>query len=60
MIPLLPVFFGNVLKRSQSCLRIEDRKGTLRPGADADFTVFDKDGYVVSTWVNGKVVWNRS
>ena len=53
-------FFEDVLKASQRCLGIENRKGTLRPGADADFTVFDKEGYVLSTWIKGKVVWNRS
>jgi N-acetylglucosamine-6-phosphate deacetylase len=51
---------GKALKCLQRCLGIEDRKGTLRAGADADFVVFDEDGYVLSTWVDGKVVWNRS
>ncbi|KAK0190972.1 carbohydrate esterase family 9 protein [Armillaria mellea] len=39
------------------CLGIEDRKGTLRPGADADLVVLDKQGYVQSTWVRGRQVW---
>ncbi|KAF8342708.1 Metallo-dependent hydrolase [Cantharellus anzutake] len=42
------------------CLGIESTKGTLRPGADADLVVLDKnDGSVLSTWVAGKKVWNR-
>ncbi|KAF9464983.1 Metallo-dependent hydrolase [Collybia nuda] len=39
------------------CLGIESRKGTLRPGADADFVVLDRKGVVLSTWVRGKEVW---
>jgi len=39
------------------CLGIENRKGTLRPGADADFVVLDRRGNVLSTWVKGKEAW---
>ncbi|KAG6828255.1 hypothetical protein H0H92_008643 [Tricholoma furcatifolium] len=39
------------------CLGIENRKGTLRPGADADFVVLDRRGTVLSTWVKGKEAW---
>ncbi|KAK0486935.1 carbohydrate esterase family 9 protein [Armillaria luteobubalina] len=42
------------------CLGIEDRKGTLRSGADADLVVLDKQGYVQSTWVKGRRVWVRN
>ncbi|KAJ7502987.1 carbohydrate esterase family 9 protein [Mycena galericulata] len=41
------------------CLGIENRKGTLRPGADADMVVLDRQGNVVSTWVKGKQVWGH-
>ncbi|KAK0468333.1 carbohydrate esterase family 9 protein [Desarmillaria tabescens] len=41
------------------CLGIEDRKGTLRPGADADLVVLNKQGYVQSTWVKGRQVWMK-
>ncbi|KAF9501398.1 Metallo-dependent hydrolase [Pleurotus eryngii] len=41
------------------CLGIEHKKGTLRPGADADLVVLDRQGNVVSTWVKGMEVWNR-
>lgn len=41
------------------CLGIESRKGTLRPGADADLIVLDRKGYVQSTWVKGRQVWKR-
>ena len=42
------------------CLGIENKKGTLRAGADADLVVLDKKGYVQSTWVKGKEVWTRA
>ncbi|RPD58145.1 Metallo-dependent hydrolase [Lentinus tigrinus ALCF2SS1-7] len=42
------------------CLGIENRKGTLRPGADADLVVLDRKGKVLSTWVRGREVWSKS
>lgn len=42
------------------CLGIEKRKGTLRPGADADLVVLSRQGDVLSTWVRGKEVWTRN
>ncbi|TFY71557.1 hypothetical protein EVG20_g1443 [Dentipellis fragilis] len=42
------------------CLGIENTKGTLRPGADADLVVLDKQGNVQSTWVKGRQVWARA
>jgi N-acetylglucosamine-6-phosphate deacetylase len=41
------------------CLGIESRKGTLRPGADADLVVLDRRGSVLGTWVRGKEVWKK-
>jgi N-acetylglucosamine-6-phosphate deacetylase len=41
------------------CLGIENRKGTLRAGADADLVVLDRSGNVLSTWVKGKEVWKK-
>lgn len=41
------------------CLGIEHKKGTLRPEADADLVVLDRQGNVVSTWVKGKQLWGR-
>ncbi|KAH7883226.1 carbohydrate esterase family 9 protein [Phlebopus sp. FC_14] len=41
------------------CLGLEHKKGTLRPGADADLVVLDGDGEVYSTWVRGKMVWEK-
>ncbi|KAG2369910.1 Metallo-dependent hydrolase [Suillus spraguei] len=38
---------------------IENKKGTLRAGADADLAVLDHQGNVLSTWVKGKMVWAR-
>jgi N-acetylglucosamine-6-phosphate deacetylase len=40
------------------CLGIENKKGTLRAGADADFVVLSKEGDVQATWVAGKEVWS--
>jgi adenine deaminase len=48
--------FLNTIDR---CLGIENKKGTLRAGADADFVVLDHQGNVLSTWVKGKIVWGR-
>ncbi|KNZ74902.1 Putative N-acetylglucosamine-6-phosphate deacetylase [Termitomyces sp. J132] len=42
------------------CLGLENRKGTLRPGADADFVVLDRRGTVLSTWVKGKEAWVKA
>ncbi|KAM5545115.1 hypothetical protein V8D89_001226 [Ganoderma adspersum] len=39
------------------CLGIEHKKGTLRPGADADLVVLDRKGKVLGTWVRGHEVW---
>jgi N-acetylglucosamine-6-phosphate deacetylase len=47
-------------RRSSRCLGIEDKKGTLRPGAHADLVVLDKQGVVLSTWIRGKQAWARS
>ena len=41
------------------CLGIENRKGTLRAGADADFVVLDRLGHPLQTWVGGKQVWAK-
>ncbi|KAF9071624.1 Metallo-dependent hydrolase [Rhodocollybia butyracea] len=41
------------------CLGIENKKGTLRAGADADLVVFDAEGVVQTSWVKGKRVWSR-
>jgi N-acetylglucosamine-6-phosphate deacetylase len=42
------------------CMGLEDRKGTLRAGADADLVVFDQDGNVLQTWVAGTLAWEKS
>jgi N-acetylglucosamine-6-phosphate deacetylase len=38
-------------------LGIERERGTLRPGARADFAVLSADGSVHSTWIGGKPVF---
>jgi N-acetylglucosamine-6-phosphate deacetylase len=45
---------------ANKCLGIENKKGTLRPGADADLVVLDRQGNVVSTWVKGRQVWGTA
>ena len=42
------------------CLNMENKKGTLRPGSDADLVVLDRHGNVLSTWIKGKKVWDES
>jgi N-acetylglucosamine-6-phosphate deacetylase len=37
-----------------------DSKGCLEPGADADLVLLSPGGYVQSTWVAGKVVYQKS
>ncbi|KAL1745031.1 carbohydrate esterase family 9 protein [Schizophyllum fasciatum] len=41
------------------CLGIENHKGTLRAGADADLVVLDRLGHPLQTWVGGKQVWSK-
>jgi len=41
------------------CLGIENKKGTLRPGAHADLVVLNRQGIVLSTWIRGKQAWPR-
>ncbi|GJJ10848.1 hypothetical protein Clacol_005076 [Clathrus columnatus] len=43
-----------------ACLGIENRKGTLRAGADADLVILDSDGYIKGTWVGGEEVWSTA
>jgi N-acetylglucosamine-6-phosphate deacetylase len=36
------------------------RKGNLRPGADADLVLLDRDsGAVLKTWIMGKLVYSK-
>jgi N-acetylglucosamine-6-phosphate deacetylase len=39
-------------------LGIERERGTLRPGARADFAVLEADGSVQATWIGGKPVFS--
>jgi N-acetylglucosamine-6-phosphate deacetylase len=40
-------------------LGIERERGTLRPGARADFAMLGTDGGLVQTWLAGRCVWRR-
>ncbi|KAF9486026.1 Metallo-dependent hydrolase [Pholiota conissans] len=42
------------------CLGIENKKGTLRPGAHADLVVLDRQGVVLETWIKAKKIWSKS
>lgn len=39
------------------CLKVENSKGTLEFGSDADFILLDDELNVLSTWINGKCVY---
>ena len=52
-----PRYLGPLLV--SRCLGIENKKGSLRAGADADLVVLDRQGKVLSTWVKGKKVWEK-
>lgn len=39
---------------------IQDKKGTLEFGTDADFVLLDDDLHVLSTWIAGECVWEKS
>lgn len=41
-------------------LEIEFRKGVLNFGADADFVLLDENLFVLSTWIAGDCVYERS
>ena len=45
--------------RPARVLGVESERGTLRPGARADFAVLDAAGSVVETWVDGQRVWSE-
>lgn len=40
-------------------LGIQNRKGTLDFGGDADFVILDNDLHVLSTWIAGECVWMK-
>ena len=39
-------------------MRIEDRKGSISKGKDADLVIFDKDIKVITTIIEGNVIYN--
>lgn len=43
--------------RPARVLGIESERGTLRPGARADFAILDQAARVTETWVGGECVW---
>lgn len=45
--------------RPARVLGVESERGTLRPGARADFAVLDDAGHVVQTWIDGRRAWSE-
>ncbi|MDH3213856.1 MAG: amidohydrolase family protein, partial [Myxococcales bacterium] len=43
--------------RPARVLGIESERGTLRPGARADFALLDDEGRVLETWIAGQRAW---
>lgn len=40
-------------------MHIDDRKGSVTPGKDADIVLFDKDINITLTMIGGKVVYRK-
>lgn len=55
--------FQSVVRMATSvpaqAMRIADQKGFIRPGADADLTIFDAQHQVAATMVRGKMVYEK-
>lgn len=41
-------------------MEVADRKGSLKPGKDADFVILTKDLYVKQTWIDGKLAYKEN
>ena len=39
------------------CLGVDDRKGRIAAGCDADLAVLDSDYEVLETWCRGAKIW---
>ena len=51
---------SRMLSYNPACvLGVQDRKGLLAPGYDADFVVLDSNLEVVSTWISGNEYYNN-
>jgi N-acetylglucosamine-6-phosphate deacetylase len=46
-------------KTPANILGIQDRKGSLVPGKDADIVIFNDDIQIQMTIVNGKIIYTR-
>jgi len=55
----IPHAIMTVTQNPARVLGIEDRKGKLSPGFDADITLFDDDLTIIATVVAGKCVWKK-
>jgi N-acetylglucosamine-6-phosphate deacetylase len=43
-----------------SIMKISDRKGSIKPGKDADIVLFDEDIRIHTTMIKGKIVYQVS
>jgi N-acetylglucosamine-6-phosphate deacetylase len=48
-----------ITRTPASILGIEDRKGSLIPGKDADIVIFDEDIRIQMTMVKGRIIYRR-
>lgn len=51
--------FHTISKNPAKLLGIDDRKGTIEVGKDADIVIFDNDNSIFRTLINGKVVFGK-
>lgn len=53
LVPV-PVAINACTKNPAACLHIDDRKGSIKVGLDADLVVLDRDYHVLQTYCRGK------
>ncbi|MGE5431799.1 MAG: N-acetylglucosamine-6-phosphate deacetylase [Syntrophomonadaceae bacterium] len=55
----LETAINSISKNPAKLLGIDDRKGTIETGKDADIVIFDRDRSVFRTLINGNVVFGK-
>ena len=61
-VALVPVdtAFNSCTKNPAACLKIDDRKGSIKVGLDADLVVLDRDYQVLQTYCMGKAMLDKN